>query len=133
MTALISDDNMNKMRATQELNLPEVAYIQKYTSVPDGQGGFLDPVWQTVATTNARIGLPKGEIEKTEAGRIDSGRVFVITLPADTVLDDEDQIQIDGNNYRVHWTNKKRSHLTALRVIVSPATGGTAQSAPGGG
>ena len=106
MTTLISDNNLNKMRATQEANLPEVAYIQKFTSVPDGQGGFLDPVWQTVATTNARIGLPKGEIEKTEAGRIDWARVCDHAAGR-YGSDDEDQIQIDGNNYRVHWTNKK--------------------------
>jgi len=34
-------------------------------------------------------------------------------------LADSDQIQINSVNYRVHWTNKNKSHATALRVIVT--------------
>lgn len=107
------------MQKTQELNLPETAYIQKLEPVSDGQGGFLNPAWQTINTVKARIGEPKGDTEKEVAGRIDVGRAMIITLPADTELELDNQIQISGINYRVHWTNKNKSNMTALRAVVT--------------
>lgn len=105
------------MRATQELNLPEIAYVQSLT-VTSGADGFSES-FQTRETASARLGEPKGEQEKAVASTITVGAVNVITLPAGTNVLDTDQIQINGVNYRVHFTNKDKSHLTALRVIVT--------------
>lgn len=119
MTALISDDNMKKMRATQELNLPETAHLQKMTYEPDGLGGKIEKAMETIKEVKARIGEPKGELEKEQASRITGKVVSVITMPADTDLSEAEQIQIRGVNYHIHWTNKEKSNLTALRVIVT--------------
>lgn len=106
------------MRATQESNLPETAYIQAFVRTDDGQGGYSE-AWQTVSQSPARIGEIKGETEKTVASGISVGKVAVITMPASVALNDTDRIQINGTQYIVHWTNKKKSHLTALRAMVT--------------
>lgn len=117
MTTLLTDDNIEKLKRTQELNLPETAYIQRLT-VSNTASGWSES-WQTINTVNARLGEPKGEQEKNLAATIVSGKSWIITLPADTELEDNNQIQINGVNYHVHWTNKGRSHITALRVLVT--------------
>jgi len=119
MTTLVSAGNLAKMRATQESNLPETAYIQGLT-VTNGADGWIE-AWTTKATVNARLGEPKGEQEKAIASTVTVGKVNVITLPFGTSVLDTDQIQILGKNYRVHWTNVGKSHATALRVIVTEA------------
>lgn len=106
------------MRSTQELNMPETAYIQSLTATSDGQGGFTES-WQTIKTVAARIGEPKGDAEKEVAGRIETGKVVIITLPYDVEVELDNQIQINEINYRVHWTNKDKSNITALRVVVT--------------
>lgn len=119
MTQLIDEKKLAKMQKTQELNLPETAYIQRLEPVSDGQGGFLNPAWETIKTVKARIGEPKGDTEKEVAGRIETGKVVIITLPYDVEVELDNQIQINGINYRVHWTNKDKSNITALRVVVT--------------
>jgi SPP1 family predicted phage head-tail adaptor len=119
MTSIISPENMAKIRAVQERNLPETAYIQSYQKTDDGQGGYTENWETTRVIANARLGEPKGELEREVASSIQAGMVNVITLPADTEVLDTDQIQINGRNYRVHWMNKGKSALTALRVMVT--------------
>lgn len=117
MTSLINAENLDKMRKTQELNLPETVYIQRLT-VTNGADGWHE-AWDTVATVNGRLGEPKGEMEKSIASTVVAGKVWVITLPVGTDVLDTDQIQISSKNYRIHWTNVGKSHATALRVIVT--------------
>lgn len=115
---LISDNNLAKMRKTQELNLPETAYIQKLVSESDDSGGYYES-WQSAGQAPARLGNVKGEQEREIAGQLGVEKVNVITLPADTEVDDTDRIQVNDVQYIVHWTNKNKSNLTALRVMVT--------------
>ena len=115
---ILTESHLAKMRSTQELNMPETAYIQSLTATSDGQGGHTES-WTTVSQSKARIGGPKGDAEKEVAGRIETGKVVIITLPYDVEVELDNQIQINGINYRVHWTNKDKSNITALRVVVT--------------
>ncbi len=115
---MLSDQEVSKLRAAQESNLPLTAYIQELQAVSDGAGGY-DKAWITVSTVKARIGEPKGEMEKQVAAQMKSGIATMITLPASTELSEAARIQIDGTDYQVHWTNKKKTNLTALRVMVT--------------
>jgi hypothetical protein len=119
MTTLLTNDNLAKMKNAQAQNLPETAYIQGLSTTNSASGW--SESWTTKATVNARLGEPKGEMEKSIAATITSKRVWTITLPADTALEDTDQIQINSVNYRVHWSNKGKSNITALRVVVTEA------------
>jgi len=113
----MTSTDLAKIRAEQNKLLPETAYIQRLT-VTNGADGQSE-AWTTYATVNARLGEPKGDVEKQVAATIKVGKVNVITLPFGTAIEDSDQIQISGVNYRVHWTNKNKSCATALRVIVT--------------
>ena len=79
-TTLISTEALAQMRAVQESNLPETAYIQRLT-VTNGADGQSE-AWTTYATVNARLGEPKGDVEKQVAATIKVGKVNVITLKA---------------------------------------------------
>ena len=107
------------MRATQELNLPETAYLQARTYLDDDMGGRVEGPMETIRESKARLGEPKGELEKEQAGRINAKVVAVITLPADVTLEGVDEIQINGKQWKAHWSNADKSNMTALRVIVS--------------
>ena len=116
---MISDKNMKKMRATQELNLPETAYLQARSYLDDGMGGKVEGPMETIKQCKARLGEPNGKLEQEQAGRINAKVVAVITLPADVTLDGVDEIQINGKQWKAHWSNADKSNMTALRVIVS--------------
>ena len=117
MTTLLTDGTLNKLRETQEMNLPETAYIQELT-IDNSASGWSES-WKTIETQNARIGLPKGETEKAIASTITSGTAYTITLPASVEVTQESRIQINNVNYKVHWTNKRKSKKTATRVVVT--------------
>jgi hypothetical protein len=117
MTTLLTEKDLGKMKKVQELNLPETAYIQALT-VTNGSGGWSE-AWTTRETKPARIGEPKGEMEKGIASTVTTGKVYTITLPAGVVVGNDDRIQINSIDYRVHWTNENKSHKTATRVVVS--------------
>lgn len=108
------------MKATQNMNLPETAYVQALTKTSDGEGGWTE-AWTTKATVSARIGEPKGEMEREIAGKIAVGVAYVITLPAGTAVLNTDQIQINSVNYKIHWLNTRKSILTAIRAVVTEA------------
>ena len=118
MASILTAEQLAAMKAVQNLNLPETAYVQALVRTSDGEGGFTE-AWTTSVTTTARIGEPKGELERDIAGKIAVGMAYVITLPSETVLDLTNQIQISGINHIIHWTNKDKSQKTALRVIVT--------------
>lgn len=120
MTSILTTEQLAAMKAVQNLNLPETAYVQRLTRTSDGEGGYTE-AWNTVTTTTGRIGEPKGEFEREIAGKIAVGMAYVITLPSNTEVLSTDQIQINSKNYKVHWSNKDKSQLTALRVIVTEA------------
>lgn len=119
MTTLLTDDELDKVRKVQELNLPETAYIQTLT-VSNGPSGWVES-WQTRETVNARVGEPRGDIEQSIASTVLStgGKTYVITMPADVDINNDDRIQINGIDYKVHWTNKNKSKKTATRVVVT--------------
>lgn len=117
MTSLINSENLNKMREAQEMNLPETVCVQRKT-VTSGADGFSE-AWTTVATVSGRLGDPKGDMEKSIASTVVNGNVLVVTLPVGTAVLEADQLQVNGVNYKIHWMNKDKSHLTALRVVVS--------------
>jgi len=120
-TSILSSKQVAKARKTQELNLPETAYIQRQATPTENEHGTVDVPWKTIATVNARLGEPKGEMERVQASKLETAEVNVITMPASTALLETDQIQINGINYRVQWMNRNKSTMTALRVLVSKA------------
>lgn len=116
MTALLTDQDVAAMKTAQESNLPETVYIQRLTRISDEAGGW-DESWQTVATTNGRVGEPSGR-ELELAGAIGTIYAHIVTLPSDTELLETDQLQINATQYRINVI-LRRSQKTALRILVT--------------
>ena len=109
---------LSEMRAEQEKQMPEVVYIQRLTRTPDGAGGWTE-TWQTVAMTKGRIApSQRGAGEEVRAGAVTAYGEYIVTLPHDTELRQDDRLQINGTQYEV-GAILNRSEKTALRVLVS--------------
>ncbi len=114
----MSDAELADMRKQQEENLPETIYIQAATETSNGAGGR-SQAWNTVATVNGRIGdLGKDPQERAIAERLSNVKVYIVTLPVGTTVDEKNQLQINGRQFHVHGVPRK-SHQTALRVVCS--------------
>lgn len=115
---MLSNPELEDMRKQQDENLPETVYIQAVTETSNGAGGR-SQAWTTTATTKGRIGnLGKDPQERAIAERLSNVAVYVITLPIGTVVDEKNQLQINGRQFQVHGIPRK-SHQTALRVVCS--------------
>jgi SPP1 family predicted phage head-tail adaptor len=109
---------LSEMRAEQEKQMPEVVYIQRLTRTPDGAGGWTE-TWQTLETTNGRIApSQRGAGEEVRGGAVKVYGEFIVTLPHDTELRQDDRLQINGTQYEVKAIFE-RSEKTVLRVLVS--------------
>lgn len=107
--------DLTKMQAEQEKQMPETVYIQHLTRTSDGAGGWSE-AWNTVETTKGRIGTANWQPNETEiAGRVQNRQKYVITLPPDTELTEQDRLQISGRQFEIIGI-ARRSEMTALRV-----------------
>lgn len=115
---MTSTSDLTKIRAEQNKLMPDTVYIQRLTRTSDGAGGWTE-AWQTVATTKGRIAPSQRQAGETvQGGAIMAYGEFIVTLPYDTDLRQDDRLQISGTQYEVKAI-LDRSEKTALRVLVS--------------
>ncbi|MEJ5222844.1 MAG: phage head closure protein [Anaerolineales bacterium] len=114
----LSDSEITSIRETQKKYLPDTVYIQRLTRLSDGAGGWTE-AWQTVATTKGRMAPSQRKYgEVVQGGALTAYSEYIVTLPYDTELQQDDRLQINGTQYEVKGI-LDRSEKTALRVIVS--------------
>lgn len=114
---MISTD-LEKIRAEQNKLMPDTVYIQRLTRTSDGAGGWAE-TWQTAATTKGRITPNQRQAgEVVQGGAVTAYGEYIVTLPHDTELRQDDRLQISGTQYEV-VAILDRSEKTALRVLVS--------------
>jgi len=112
----LSEREIVSIRETQKLHMPDTVYIQRLTRTGDGAGGWTE-VWQTVATTKGRLAPSQRQAgEVVQGGAITAYGEYIVTLPADTELRQDDRLQIAGTQYEVK-SILERSEKTALRVL----------------
>jgi SPP1 family predicted phage head-tail adaptor len=88
------------MRATADTALPDVATVQRATTVSDGGGGTTTS-WADVATVACRI-APAGGGEGATAGeRVVDESTHVISLPAEADVTELDRLIVGGQTYDV--------------------------------
>lgn len=115
---MLSEKELADMRDQQEENMPETVYIQKKVSVSNGAGGFTE-TWETESTVAGRIGpVGKSPEEKEIAARLTGVTGYTVILPHDAVVDEKNQLQINGRQFFVAGVPKK-SLQTALRAVVA--------------
>lgn len=106
---------LRKMQLEQEKHMPETVYVQRLTRITDDTGGWSE-AWVTVATTKGRLGVLKSRAFEGELGsQIQEAQGFVITLPADTALEESDRLQVNGQQYAIKLP-LSHTEQTALQV-----------------
>jgi head-tail adaptor len=96
---MLSDADLEDMRATQAAALPESATITRFTFVSDGMGGQIET--PAVAGTPAcRVGPGKAS-ERVIAGRLTVVTVFPVTFPAGTDVRSSDRITVGTRTFEV--------------------------------
>lgn len=106
---------LEKMRVEQEKLMKETVYVQRLTKMQDDTGGW-NEAWITVLTIKGRTGNKQTRtVESMVGGQVTLKSEFVITLPADTMLQEDDRLQINGKQYAI---TRILSHTeqTALQV-----------------
>jgi len=111
---MTSTSDIDKIRVEQEKLMPETVYVQRLTRTSDGAGGWSES-WQTIATTKGRIAAKSGN-ENELGGKTTAITTYLITLPSNTELEDDDRLQINGEQYQI-TAPLNRSEKTALQVI----------------
>lgn len=115
---MTSTSDLAKIRAEQNRLMPDTVYIQRLTRASDGAGGWAE-TWQTAATTKGRITPNQRQAgEVVQGGAVTAYGEYMITLPYDTDLQQDDRLQLSGTQYEVKAI-LERSEKTALRVLVN--------------
>lgn len=115
---MTSTNDLAKIRAEQVKLMPDNVYIQRLIRTSDGAGGWSE-AWQTVATTKGRMAPSQRKYgEVVQGGALTAYSEYIVTLPYDTELQQDDRLQINGTQYEVKGI-LDRSEKTALRVLVS--------------
>ena len=96
---MLSSGDIASMRTTAEQALPGTAVINSGTLASDGGGGYTE-TFTASGTVSCRVAPLTGS-EREEGGRISADSQYVITLPAETVVETDYQIVADGITYNV--------------------------------
>lgn len=113
---MLTDDELASMRSTLNDSLPGTAIVQTSTWVSDGGGGGTTS-WVASGTFDARI-TPAGGFEDQQGDRVQPETEFIVTLPANTAIDEDAQIVYSGGTYDVIATPSPRSFEISRRVQV---------------
>ena len=113
---MLTDAELASMRSTLNESLPGTAIVQTSTWVSDGGGGGTTS-WVAAGTYDARI-TPAGGIEDQQGDRLQPETEFIVTLPANTAVDENAQIVFSGGTYDVIASPAPRSFEISRRVQV---------------
>jgi len=111
---MLQDTEIAAMRATAAGSLPGTAVINSGTLVSDGGGGYAES-FGAGGTVPCRI-APANAGEGEVGGRISSDAEWIITLPAETSVDTDDQIVSGGKTFTVVAIRGPRSYEVTRRV-----------------
>lgn len=111
---MLTDSELEAMRATVVESLPDSAVIQTSGWVSDGGGGGTTG-WTNAGTVACRIAPSAGADEGETGERITATGRFVFTFPAETAVTTNSRIIHSGGTFNVENV-RSRSWNTATRV-----------------
>lgn len=116
---MLTDNELDSMRAVAERALPGTAIIQTNTFTSDGGGGG-SVGWAASGTVDCRIAPLSGD-ERTIGGRVTAEADSIVTLPFGTDIAEDARLVIDGTTYNVQAI-RERSYEVTTRVEVARET-----------
>lgn len=117
---MLTEGDLQSMRATLDRTLPGTAIIQRRTFSADGQGGGTE-IWAAVGTVDCRLSpIPAGERAEFErAGSMAERRDRVVTVPDGTDIEGKDRVVIASVTYEVSHVDGPRTYEIDRRVDVT--------------
>ncbi len=106
---------LSQMRDTIELLLPDVANICTITNVPDGEGGSTQTRGTSGTAIPCRLDVVQGR-EQVTGGAIQPYISYMLSLPYDTTVAEENIIEHGGIDYHVKSVNQNQSWVAVRRV-----------------
>ena len=110
---MLTETELSSMRTVAAEALPGTAIVQTQAWTSDGGGGG-SVAWTPSGTVDCRVAPINmaGENEGMTGGRISADSEYVITLPADTAIDTNARLLIDGETYNVEATRDRSWNVT---------------------
>lgn len=114
---LLSSDDLEYMRDTQETALPGTVVIQRVTLVPDGMGGSYE-TWAGAGTVIGRIMQreSRGGGEMVGGAQVHSHTSWWATFPVGTDVTANDRLLYNDRSWEVISVNNDAMYQTAVRA-----------------
>lgn len=114
---LLSSDDLEYMRDTQETALPGTVVIQRVTLVPDGMGGSYE-TWAGAGTVIGRIMQreSRGGGEMVGGAQVHSHTSWWASLPFGTDVVASDRLVYNDRSWEVISVNNDAMWSTAIRA-----------------
>jgi len=122
---MLNDNDLAYMRGALNELLPATCHILTVTRVSDGQGWFTETWGTATANVACRLdyqsGIGMGR-ESVIGGALQTYSGFVITLPHDTTLEENNRIKIGSTEYNVtvYGVRYQRVHVARYAPHVNP-------------
>jgi len=110
------------MRATTASVLPDVATLERLTTVSDGGGGSTETWAQVGVPVACRIAPLAGGEGGQAGGRVADETTHVVTVAAGTEVTERDRLLIAGTRYEVTVVRERGAWELARRVEVREAS-----------
>lgn len=111
----LTSAELSMMRDTIELLLPDACNIVSITNVPDGEGGFTQTRGTSGTAIACRLDVVQGR-EQATGGAIQPYISYILSLPYDTTVAEENIIEHSGIDYHVKSVNQNQSWIAVRRV-----------------
>ena len=115
---LLSDSDIASMRAQTAEALPSTGTIKRRVETSDGQGGREESFKDRAKDIPCRLDpvRQKGEAEKPRGGRISAIADYLITFEAETEVNPNDIVLINGRTFEVERVRDREEWELTLRV-----------------
>ena len=111
---MLTSADIAKMRATADDALPQ-ACVLYYNALASDNGGGWTETFTAAGTTPCRLAPLRGD-EREIGSRIASEADWMITLPANTVIETDDRIEVAGGTYNVAAVHDRAAWEITRRV-----------------
>ncbi len=109
------------MRDTIELLMPDTCNVCTITNVPDGEGGSTQTRGTSGTAIPCRLDVVQGR-EQVTGGAIQPYISYMLSLPYDTTVAEENIIEHSGVDYFVKSINLSQSWIAVRRVELERAS-----------
>jgi head-tail adaptor len=114
---MLTDVDLNDMRAAIAELLPATCHILSVTRTSDGQGGFTDTWGTATANVSCRLDYKRGD-ERVFGATNQPYNGFVLSLPYDKTITAANRVKIGTTQYNVTMVDNGKSWAAVRRAAL---------------